>query len=408
VDRAVQENLSLRSQRTSLQATKRETETAWNMLLPSVSASGTLNRSNEEMGGGPSLPGEPSVDAYHLSASASIDAQLTLVASIADQIERARRSYAASEHSYEEAKESTAEQVRKLFYSILLAQERIAVRETAVSTAEQNLEQVRASFEAGRVAQRTLRRAELSLEQSRLQLQESRTALEDSRATLKGLLGVEPERELELEGKLPVEAPAEGALPELESGARPDVARLGSRIEVQRARLAAAKKDRWLPSLTLGASYNPSLPDPFHPDNPPEKEWTDNGSMRITVSFGLESLLPFSQAAVTAERAAKEAAALRLDRQSAIESAEREYRSLVRSVRNARTALESQRLNVSLNEEVVQLTEEAYEAGQSDFLSLQEAQVDLAEARLALLNEAYNLKTSLIELEYASGQPSIE
>jgi outer membrane protein TolC len=130
--------------------------------------------------------------------------------------------------------------------------------------------------------------------------------------------------------------------------------------------------------------------------------------MRITVSFGLESLLPFSQAAVSAERAAKEAAALRLDRQSAIESAEREYRSLVRSVRNARTALESQRLNVSLNEEVVQLTEEAYEAGQSDFLSLQEAQVDLAEARLALLNEAYNLKTNLIELEYASGQPSIE
>jgi outer membrane protein TolC len=408
VDRAVSENLSLRSQRTSLSVTERETETAWNRLIPSVTASARMNRSNEAMGGGPSLPGEASVEEYHATFGASVNAQLTLVASIADEIDAASHNLAASRLSYEQATEQTAERVRTIYYSILLGEERIAVRERAVETAEQNLEQVEASFDEGRVDTRTVRQAELRLEQSRLQLQQSRAELDNALGTFRGLLGIEPDRSLELTGSLRVADEESQPLPELSPGARPDVARLSSQIDSQNERVEAAEKNRFWPSLSLSASYSPGLPDPFDPDNPPDKEWSDSGSVSVSIAFGLERLLPFSQEAVALESAQKRAAALQLDRQAAVESARREYASLVRAVENARAAVASQQLNVSLNEEVVDLTEEAYQAGQTDFVSLQEAQVSLAEARLALLNEVYNLRTSLIELEYAAGHPSVE
>lgn len=419
VERAVSENLSLRSQRTSLSATQRRTETAWNVLLPSVSAQGSLSRSSEARGGGPTPPGQPTVDEYYTTGSASLDARWTLVASVLDEIESARHSLAASELSYEQAKQQTAQQVRNLYYTILLAQERIAVRETAVETAQQNLDQVQASFDEGRVDTRTVRQAELRLQQARQQRQRSQGQLDDAVANFKGLLGIAPDRDLELTGSLQFESVGDNELPDLAAGARPNVARLASQLESQEASLAAAKKNRWMPTLSLSASYTPSLesaqgqsyngfPDPFTADNPPETEWADSSNISVSLSFNFTRMLPFSQEAVAVQTAEKQAAALRLDRQAAVENAQREYESLVRSVENARAAVESQQLNVSLNEEVLQLTQEQYDAGQTDFISLQEAQVSVAEARLALLNEVYNLRTSLIELEYASGQPSIE
>lgn len=408
VDRAVAENLSLRRQRTTLEIQERQTETAWNVFIPSVSASTSLRRQSQEVPVAP--PGEP----YQTTLSASVSAQLTLVASIANEIESATHNLSAQRMSYEQAKQQTAQQVRTLFYTLLLAQERIAVRETAVETSEQNVQQVQASYEEGRVQARTVRQAELSLEQARLQLQQSRAGLEDSMATFKGLLGIAPDRTVELAGALPTEASAEESVPELRSGSKPSVARLASQIESQQESLEAARKNRWWPSLSVSASYSPGLegytgfPDPFNAENPPNAEWNNSGSISISLSYGLDRLLPFSQQAVSVESAERQLAAAQLERQSAVEQARREYDSLMRSVENARSAVESQRLNVSLNEEVVSLTEEAYEAGQSDFISLQEAQVQLAEARLAFLNEAFNLRTTLIELEYASGQPAIE
>lgn len=394
---AIEENLSLRARRTTLAAEERQAELAWNSFIPSLTASGSLSRRNEE------IQTAPPADPYNTTAGYSLSAQLTIPPGILQEIDAIRRSVAASRLSYEEAEESIAEQVRKLYFSLILVREKLAVDRSGVVTAEENYRQTERDYANGRVDSRTLTQAELQLEEARLDLKRSEASMEDSMATFKSLLGIEAEQQVLLTGELPVDGD-DLSLPALSAGSRSDVARYEAEIAAQRASVSSATRSRWLPTLSLSANYDPSTADPFNPDNRElYGEWNDSGSLAVSLTFGLAGMLPFSQQSLSQERAEAQLESLQLQKQDALELAIREYDSLRRNIESTISSLESRRLNLELAREVESLTREAYESGTTDFVSLIEAQTDVEEARLALLQEAYTLKSSLIELEYAAG-----
>lgn len=397
--RAVSENLRLQSRRVSLDAEQREIDTAWNRLLPSLSAGGTLSRANEERAVQP--PAEP----YHTTASASVSAEITLTGGTLAAIQATEEAFRASRLSYEEARQEVEREARKLFYFLLLQRERIGVGELALDTAEENRLQTRSEYETGRVDSRTLRRAELAVEQATLSLEQTRAEYEDSLATFRSLLGIDDGQEIELDGRLPVEGPIGAFLPALSASDRADVAALRAEMEAKRMQAEATRRDRLLPALSVRADYAPLTADPFNPDNEAlYGEWSDQGSLSVSLRFGLDGLLSFSRQGVAENSARAAQEALRLEQQEAIETAEREYESLLRRIDNARSALRSRHSNLELAEEVYELTVEAFEHGTTDFTTVLEAQTELEEERLAVLDEAYTLKSRLIDLEYVSGQ----
>jgi outer membrane protein TolC len=56
-------------------------------------------------------------------------------------------------------------------------------------------------------------------------------------------------------------------------------------------------------------------------------------------------------------------------------------------------------------EQAYQLTEEAYRAGLQDLLEVQNADLTLRQARLQMLEQNFNYRMGLIDLEYAIGVP---
>ncbi len=398
IERAFKENLFLRAQRVTLATEERQADFAWNIIVPTVSAGGSLSRRNEEIPA--PFPAEP----YHTTAGYSISAQLAVPPGIVQQVEAVRRNMAAARLSYEDAEENIAEQVRKLFYSLILVQERLGVNRSSVITAEENFRQTRRDYDNGRVDSRTLKQAELRLAEARLVHERTEASMEDSLAIFKSLLGIAEQQEIRLNGTLPEDG-TDQSLPPFEAGSRNDIARYEAQIQAQEAMLYAANRSRWLPTVSLTGSYAPSTADPFNPDNDTlHGEWTDSGSLSVGLTFRLDGMLPFSQTSISEDRSAARLSALRLEKQDALDRARREYDSLRRNIERSRTALESRRLNLGIAREVENLTREAYERGTTDFVSLIEAQTDVEEARLALLQEAYNLKSSLIEIEYTAGR----
>ncbi|MFW5844248.1 MAG: TolC family protein, partial [Spirochaetota bacterium] len=158
------------------------------------------------------------------------------------------------------------------------------------------------------------------------------------------------------------------------------------------------------PTLTLSAGWNPTLADPFNPDNTVNDGWVDRGSVGITLSLGLDDYLPFSASSVAVQAGRRSAESLRLQRQDALESARNEVDSLLRSLESSRVALESIELSLELATEVYTLTEEAYDEGAVSFVELLEAEEDLRDARSSLLSEQYRHLAALIDLEYATNR----
>lgn len=400
VDRALSQNLQLEQRRVGLTTSSRNAETAWNALIPEVSLSGSLVRNNEEI----TLP-PPGAD-YHTVLSAQVQARFTFSFASIEGIETARLRYHADQLSYEEAEREIARETRKLFYTLILQEEQIAVARNSVRIAEDTLDQRTEEYRNGITPEVTVRQAEVTVENRRLALQRQETAYSNTLAQVRLLLGIPQERTVELSGSIDSQ-PQFDAMPIVnreELTRRPDVRAITANIAAQRSAATAQRQLAWTPSLSLSASYNPNLADPFDPDNPANdnwSEWNDRGSLSVTISVPVSNYLPVSKSSVEVFASEDAIDSLGVQRESILESALSEVSTLKRQLDSSHRSIESLELGLRLAEEVYELTLEAYEQGATDFLDVQEAEDDREQARYDLLRERFTYLTTLIDLEYA-------
>ncbi len=404
VQLALSENLFLTEERVGLATSARNADTAWNALLPSLTVSGSLVRSNEE------IATQPPSDPYNTTFSTQLDAQLVFSLASVEGIQTARLRYVADQISYDAAAREIDRDVRKLFYNVILLEEQILVTDQSITTAEETLEQARIDFAGGRVPELDVRRAEVSLANLRLLRQRQVTGYEDTVANVRLLLGIEEEIPLVFSGSIQTDLRSDLARVVDEQGIsqRLDLLSLEAQIVAQRSLNRAERQLAWTPSLAFGASYNPNLADPFNPGNAANddwSEWSDRGSLSVSISIPLDNYLPFSATAVDIEAGDDSLHALEIRRESVLESARSEVSSLLRQIESSGTAIDSLRLSVDLAEEIYDLTVESYQQGATDFLDVQEAEDDLSAARYDLLSERYVYLSSLIDLEFAINAP---
>jgi outer membrane protein TolC len=141
VERAVKHNLSLESNRVSVETKKRASDTAWNVFIPSVTVAGSLIRDNTVTSGTTlypvPLPGVPQgtlygVVPYPYEASrwhvaGSIQTSLNVNFAMLEAMRRLRLDYEGGLLSYEKARFQLERDVRKSYYQMLLLQENIAL-----------------------------------------------------------------------------------------------------------------------------------------------------------------------------------------------------------------------------------------------------------------------------------------
>jgi outer membrane protein TolC len=399
VERALKENLSLRAQQTTIATQARNADLWWNRLVPSFSVGSSLIRHNEE------ITPPPTAAPYSLSFALDLEARMTLTPGVAADVRSERDELEAAQSRYTDAGRSIERQVRRLFYSLLLDFERIQVAEFTRDLARETLEQTATDFRLGRVDSRTLRQAELGTQQAELRLRETRSQYEDSLAVFKNLVGIEEEAPLLLEGELPGEDFFRTMKsPEYAPDLRPDISAMDAELRAQGERITSMERGRSFPALGVAASWTPRTGDPFNPGNEGiYGEWNDTGGVSLSLRFELQELFPFSRSGTSLNTAEARLESLRLQKQDAVEAGLREYHSLLRRIDTRIAALDSRRMNLNLAREIYDLTDQAYRAGTTDLLTLRSARSEVEAARLDLLQETFNIKSDLIDLEYVSG-----
>lgn len=389
VDLALANNDSIEASRYSTAAVHRSAETAWNVFVPTLSVGGTLTRTNEETNA--TLLADP----YSWTAVGTASAQLAVSPSTIPEIEAARLDGVAATFGHRDLVDGVEEQARLSFYSLVYQREQLAVARADIEVTERNLESTRANYTAGLAPLTSVRRAELAVTTARLQLVSLETSWEDALASFRTILGLPPDAEVAIVGEI-------GAIDSVEPAGGADVAQLEAQLAAQRMRERTAEFSRWSPTVQLAASYSPALPDPWNGDNVAH-EWTDRGSISVSLSFALDGVLPFSRGAVAEQTADLSAEALRVRLDQARRSENDEHSALLRRLASAEESIVAQEINVELTEEILDLTEEAWHAGAVDFSTLDGARQDLLEARLALLGEQYSRDITLIQIDYVGG-----
>lgn len=412
VDRAVKvamnNNLQLKSSLIDTRIKERKADYAWNRFVPSVQVSGSLGRMNTEQEqltfdetSFPEMTAAP-----QWSVSAGLEMSLTLNMAMFNGIRATQIDYQAGRISLEKARQQVERDVKKSFYNLLLMQENRALMVENIDAAERRYEQAQINYENGLVPELTVLNAQVAYENLKPQLKSIDLGYRQALQSFKITLGIPLERELELEGSIdaePVAVDAEQLVDEHLTD-RLDIQSVLNTITSLNNQVEASKLQAFTPNLILGYNLDPSFSgdpwsDPWFDDV--SNDWKQrSGMFRLTIAMSLDSLLPFSQTQVGLRELEDNLQKTRIGLIQSIEGAQLEIESTVQQLEKSRDTIDTLELNVERARRAYEMAEESYNAGSQELLEVENAEIELKQARLEVLKEKYTYLSALIDLEY--------
>jgi len=391
---ALENNLSLKSDRIELGKAARARNATWNSYLPSADASATFNRYNKE-------PAVPGLSPWYMAVQ--VEASLPLSLAKLSSVRATILGYESGRIDYETAERQLERDVRKAFYALLLSQESIHLAEQQLATAEKQYQKALKNFEAGNAPKLDALTAQVTAENLKPELEEQRVSYAGSLMSFELLLGLEPTEELSLKGAIEAEACHFDfvELSRIYLGGRLDIQRLEKQIQIKENEKRLKDRSAYTPTLSASASYAPAINDPFAFKWGRGQDWTDNGLLTLSISIPLDGFVPGSADRVASASARDDIEIARIALRQARQKAETEIRSTLLGLEKSLRTMDALALNVTRAQEAYDLTETSYRAGTLNLLEVQNASDELQKAELLLLKEKYNYLSGLIDLSYS-------
>jgi cobalt-zinc-cadmium efflux system outer membrane protein len=293
--------------------------------------------------------------------------------------------------SRETEREVVAETTRA-FSNLLLAQERVGLAREALTLSTGLRDTARKLVDAGDVPEIDLLRAEVEVRRALNRVRQEEAAGQAAVRNLALLVGAPADATLLATGPLLLE-PVPGTLEDLSTRARsnrPDLRAADAAIESARAALALIEADRFVPSVTLSASYGEAL---------------DFDSRTRLALFGVSLPLPlWNRREGDLEAARAEIAKQQAERERVLARIDKEVATAFRQFASARQVVEEYVTQIlPAQEQNVGLVEQGYRGGQLRLTEALLAQRDLIDVRSGYFEAIASYNAARVEIEKAAG-----
>lgn len=381
---ASENNISLKRQKISLEVLEKKNKTSWNSISPSASISGSYGSNFTE----------PTSQSWSVSGSLS----LSLTPSLYTSIQGAKLNYENGLISYEEAKRSIELNVRKAFYSLILAKENLSLQERNLETARQSYISNRDKFNRGQLSELNLLNSQYSYESQKPSLESAQINYENDLGTFKQMIGLDQSTQIELDGSLNDYLNLKEINIEKEIEELPSVQSLKRQIKMAENDLLATRFSAWGPSVSTSYSYGQS-------GTVGNDTTRETNSLSLNVRIPLDGYLPWSSGSmsIASQKATLEDLQLQLENQKT--TAALAIQNSLKKIKQVQSLLAANQTNINLAQRKYNATLTAYNHGSADFLTLQNASDSLLSARTSRQSQLFTLISTILELENTLGIP---
>ena len=436
VDYALENSKQFKSYDIDLAIKKRASDTAWNVLLPTVQASATLSRSNDitqtlnsanssinlsnqVLGALSNLPGAspytpvPTLtekESLHWAAVGNISISWNLSLAYIHQIKASKKSYESGLITWEQSQKQTVLNIKKLFYGLLLQQENLKIQRQTLENARQRSIQASANFRNGRVPEITLLQAQVTYENQRPAVEEAEQTFEQQLDMFAFLLGMPDDTKIQLSGSIEptfIEADADTLIQKYGSNSL-DIKALETNLSIMELNLKALNLSCYTPALSLSWGFQPVLSNIFDTDWFDSDNWTDGGALSITLAWNLTNLLPWSSTRQQAKDLEANMENLKISLQTLKENQRLDVKKSVDTLNQAKRQIESSQRTLTLAQRSYNMSAISYRNGTTELLDLRDAESQLNQAQLGLANQKFNYLSALLDLEYTLNTSLLE
>lgn len=412
VDYANQNSKTLKSSAIDLEMKRRANSFKWNQLLPAVNVTGTISRSNEKvdtsaamMEGIAGMLGMPApapaeiTESDHWMVVGNVGISWNFSFALIDGMRLIKKQYEAGQITWDQTVRQNELQIRKLFYGLLLQQESLNLQKKSLENARLRAEQARVNYRNGLIPELTLLQSQVAYENARPNILKQEQALNQQLDLFGFMLGVPAGTKISLEGEINpsfVDLDPDELI-SLYAQNHPDILSLQKNLEILNLNLSIQNVQAYAPALQLSWGFQPVVSDI-------SSNWIDtymdNGAFSATLAWNLTNLLPFSTNRQSARDTKDNIRKLELSLETLIEKTELDIRTQVDALAQSQAAIEASAGNIQLAQRSYDMTLVAYRNGTVELLDVRDAENQLNQAKLGLVNEKFNYLSGLLDLEY--------
>lgn len=413
VDYALEHSHSLKTADIDLEIKERAGKNAWNVLLPTVQATGTLNRTTDissnlqQTNMLMTLAHQPIIEETESMkwtgiASLSVDWNFSLA--MIQQIRAAKAGYEVGKISYEQSLVETEVNVKKLFYGLLLQQENLNLQKTTLENSRRRMVQAEANFKNGMVPELSMLQAQVTYQNKSPEVAQMEREFRQQLDTFAFLLGLPVGTDIVLQGSIePFYVDLHyDTLIERYGNNSLDLQSIDKNIEQLQRNLDALNLSTYTPFFNLSYGFKPMLTDFLDADKggfPTGGDWTDSGSISFTIGWNLTNILPFSSNRQQAKDLQANLDKLKVSREMLLENQKMTVRKSVDTLIQAREQIQSMNRSITLAQRSYDMTVRAYRNGTRELLDVRDAEDQLNTAKLGLANQKFNYISALLDLE---------
>jgi outer membrane protein len=290
------------------------------------------------------------------------------------------------------------------FYSCLLAEELVKVREEALKQAQANLDVVLKKYDVGSASGFDKMRAEVEVANLHPQVIAAKNNLESAYTNLRMVLGLEAGREIEISGQLEYKVDDFGSmeliqLQEMAKNNRPERQAVDARKRISKNGVTAAFGN-FLPKIVFQTDLSYLAQKDkfaFDMDKDFSKGFSSAISVQIPIFQGFKSVSQYQQAKLNYK--------ISLDAEKQVDdgiAAGVEY--AYNKFREANEKYLSAQQTVELAEEALRLANLMYDEGANTQLDVLVSQLALTEAKLNYVSSLFEYQIARYQLRIATGQ----
>lgn len=410
VDCALRNSTSIKSADIDLEIKRRAGSYGWNVLLPSVMATGTMNRSSDDtiksniasktQGTNISIP---ITESLHWTGLAGVSAEWTFSLAYIEKIRIAKGNYEAGKISYEKSLREIKVNVQKLFYGLLLQQEALNLKKESLENSRQRYVQAEKNYKNGAVPEIRLLQAQVTYENLKPDVSKAENEFKASLDTFAFLIGYPVGTNIVLSGSISpeyIEVDYDKIM-NLYADNNLDRQALEKGIDIAKMGIRASNLGTFVPALSVKYSFMPMLTDFLDANKGgyPNGDWSDSGSLSITLAWNLTNLLPFSSNYQSVKDLKAQYESLLIKRTIVLENQKINVRKAVNTLNDARQQIDVMDRNIKLAQRSYDMTARSYRNGMTELLDLRDAENQLNQARLGLANQKLNYISALLDLE---------
>lgn len=410
VEYALANNRTLKSNDIDLEMKARAAKYSWNVFLPSVSVSGTMNRSTEYSPSSAAMSGGLKTDfadeEEHWAAVGNVSASLNLSLAYIWQIRAKKAEYENGKISWEQSQKDTILNIKKLFYGLLLQQENLKIQKATLENARQRMVQAQTSYKAGAIPELSLLQTQVNYQNTKPDVESAEQSLIQSLDTFAFLLGMPVGTRIKLEGAIEPKYIDTDVATLIDNYGENDldIRALKGQVDVLKMNLSALDIATWTPALSLNYGWQPAYIGSdgafhFYKGIGNDDEWYDSGSLSLTLAWNVTNMLPWSSNRQQAKDLKANIAKLELTMETLRENQKVEVRKAVDTLNQAKAQIDAMGRNVTLAQRAYDATYRSYRNGMTELLDLRDAEESLNKAKLGLLNQKYSYISALMDLE---------